>query len=416
MASNGEATTESETAAPAPVPEPTPPPCQGRLITVLSIDGGGIRGLIPATILACLEAKLQELDGPEARIADYFDVIAGTSTGALITSMLAAPDDNRRPLFAADDLTKFYLENGPKFFPQRRVGFLTPVANLIGAVRGPKYDGSFLHDKIKSLTHDVTIADTVTNIVVPAFDVKYLQPIIFSTYEAKNEPLKNAHLSDICISTSAAPTYFPAHFFKTTSPSGESREFHLIDGGVAANNPTMVAMSMISKEVLRENQDFKLGKPADYRHYLVISIGTGTAKMAEKYTAPACAKWGVLRWLYDGGFTPLIDIFSHASADMVDIHASVLFQSLSCEKSYLRIQDDSLVGHTSSVDIATEENMEALIGIGKDLLKKPVARVNIDTGVHEPVDGEGTNEEALARFAKKLSEERRLRRNNLNSS
>ncbi|EAZ18422.1 hypothetical protein OsJ_33951 [Oryza sativa Japonica Group] len=121
MASNGEATTESETAAPAPVPEPTPPPCQGRLITVLSIDGGSIRGLVPATILACLEAKLQELDGPEARIADYFDVIAGTSTGALITSMLAAPDDNRQPLFAADDLTKFYLENGPKIFPQQRV-------------------------------------------------------------------------------------------------------------------------------------------------------------------------------------------------------------------------------------------------------------------------------------------------------
>jgi predicted acylesterase/phospholipase RssA len=120
MASNGEATTGSETAAPAPVPEPTPPPCQGRLITVLSIDGGGIRGLIPATILACLEAKLQELDGPEARIADYFDVIAGTSTGALITSMLAAPDDDRRPLFAAGDLTNFYLENGPKIFPQRR--------------------------------------------------------------------------------------------------------------------------------------------------------------------------------------------------------------------------------------------------------------------------------------------------------
>uniref|UniRef100_A0A0D9XU55 Patatin n=1 Tax=Leersia perrieri TaxID=77586 RepID=A0A0D9XU55_9ORYZ len=382
MGSNGEVTTTaSETAAPAPELEPTPPPCKGKLITVLSIDGGGIRGLIPATILACLEAKLQELDGPEVRIADYFDVIAGTSTGALITSMLAAPDKNRRPLFAAGDLTK--------------VGFLTPVANMIGVVIGPKYDGLFLHDKIKSLTHDVTIADTVTNIVVPAFDVKNLQPIIFSTYEAKNEPLKNAHLSDICISTSAAPTYFPAHFFKTSNPaSGESREFHLVDGGVAANNPTMVAMSMITKEVLRENEDFKLGKgkPTDYKHYLVISIGTGTAKMAEKYTAPKCAKWGVLRWLYDGGFTPLIDIFTHASADM----------------------DDSLVGHTSSVDIATTENMEALIGIGKDLLKKKVSRVNIDTGVYEPVDSEGTNEEALKRFAEKLSEERRarLRQNN----
>ncbi|XP_006663045.2 patatin-like protein 1 [Oryza brachyantha] len=410
MESNGEA------AAPAPVPEPTPPPCQGRLITVLSIDGGGIRGLIPATILACLEAKLQELDGPEARIADYFDVIAGTSTGALITSMLTAPDENRRPLFAAADLNTFYLENGPKIFPQRKAGFLTPLVNMMGVVWGPKYDGSFLHDKIKSLTHDVAIADTVTNIVVPAFDVKRLQPIIFSTYEAQGDPLKNAHLSDICISTSAAPTYFPAHFFQIPDPAGgEPREFHLIDGGVAANNPTMVAMSMISREVLRQNQDFKLGKPADYRHYLVISIGTGTAKIAQKYTAPECAKWGVLRWLYDGGFTPLIDIFTHASADMVDIHASVLFQSLCCEQSYLRIQDDSLEGHTSSVDIATKENMEALIGIGKGLLKKPVARVNIDTGVHEAVDGEGTNEEALARFAKQLSDERRLRKRNHNS-
>ncbi|KAL5204428.1 hypothetical protein ABZP36_009299 [Zizania latifolia] len=418
MGSNSEATaTVSETpAAPAAIP----PPVQGELITVLSIDGGGIRGLIPATILACLEAKLQELDGPEARIADYFDVIAGTSTGALITSMLAAPDDNRRPLFAAGDLTKFYLENGPKIFPQRKAGFLTPVANLISAVRGPKYDGMFLHDKIKSLTHDVAIADTVTNIIVPAFDVKNLQPIVFSTYEAKNEPLKNAKLSDICISTSAAPTYFPAHFFTTTDDSGksrESREFHLIDGGVAANNPTMVAMSMISKEVLCGNEDFKQDKETKYKkNFLVISIGTGSAKMAEKYTAPVCAKWGVLRWLYDGGFTPLIDIFSHASADMVDFHASILFQSLKRKTQYLRIQDDSLTGHTSSVDISTKENMEALIGIGKQLLQKTVARVNIDTGVHEAVDGEGTNEEALARLAEKLSAERKLRHSNLNSS
>jgi len=99
---------------------PQPPPSTGKLITILSIDGGGIRGLIPATIIAYLEAKLQELDGPDARIADYFDVIAGTSTGALLTSMLAAPDENNRPLFAAKDLNTFYLDNGPNIFPQKK--------------------------------------------------------------------------------------------------------------------------------------------------------------------------------------------------------------------------------------------------------------------------------------------------------
>ncbi|GJN04894.1 hypothetical protein PR202_ga22474 [Eleusine coracana subsp. coracana] len=79
------------------------------------------------------------------------------------------------------------------------------------------------------------------------------------------------------------------------------------------------------------------------------------------------------------------------------------------------LQDDFLTGHTSSVDIATKKNMEVQIGIGKELLQKSVARVNIDTGMYEPVEGEGTNEDALERFAKMLSAERRLRKNNLNS-
>ncbi|PKI57350.1 hypothetical protein CRG98_022195 [Punica granatum] len=96
------------------------PPTYGNLITVLSIDGGGIRGVIPATILSFLESELQKLDGEEARIADYFDVIAGTSTGGLITAMLTSPDEKNRPMFAAKDIKEFYLKNCPKIFPQDR--------------------------------------------------------------------------------------------------------------------------------------------------------------------------------------------------------------------------------------------------------------------------------------------------------
>ncbi|MCL7026479.1 hypothetical protein MKW94_028794, partial [Papaver nudicaule] len=94
------------------------PPAYGRLITILSIDGGGIRGIIPGTILAFLESQLQELDGADARLADYFDVISGTSTGGLVTAMITAPNEQNRPLYAAKDITQFYLDHSPKIFPQ----------------------------------------------------------------------------------------------------------------------------------------------------------------------------------------------------------------------------------------------------------------------------------------------------------
>jgi len=106
--------------ASAPGTPKSPPPAYGSIVTVLSIDGGGVRGIIPGTILAFLEAKLQELDGPDARVADYFDVVAGTSTGGLVSAMLTAPDKEGRPLFAAKDINDFYLRHSPKIFPARR--------------------------------------------------------------------------------------------------------------------------------------------------------------------------------------------------------------------------------------------------------------------------------------------------------
>nr|GEZ90639.1 patatin-like protein 2 [Tanacetum cinerariifolium] len=80
---------------------PLQPPTYGNLITILSIDGGGVRGIIPSVILEFLETELQKLDGEDARLADYFDVIAGTSTGGLVTSMLTTPDEEGHPIFAA---------------------------------------------------------------------------------------------------------------------------------------------------------------------------------------------------------------------------------------------------------------------------------------------------------------------------
>uniref|UniRef100_A0A6N2M784 Patatin n=1 Tax=Salix viminalis TaxID=40686 RepID=A0A6N2M784_SALVM len=247
----------------------------GSQITVLSIDGGGIRGIIPGTILAFLESELQKLDGADARLADYFDVISGTSTGGLVTAMLAAPNKQNRPLFSANDINDFYLENCPKIFPQHGSP-LASAANLVKTLRGPKYDGKFLH---------------------------------------------------------TAPTYLPAHYFETKDPSGKVRDFNLIDGGVAANNPTLVAISEVSKASNREGPDSFCMNPMEYGRFLVLSLAL----------------------------------------------------------------DDTLTGTLSSVDVATKENLENLVKVGEELLKKPVSRVNMATGLFEPIN-KMTNEEALRKY------------------
>ncbi|KAF8654396.1 hypothetical protein HU200_061578 [Digitaria exilis] len=385
----------------------SPPPKFGSIVTVLSIDGGGVRGIIPGTILGFLEKKLQELDGrPDARIADYFDVIAGTSTGGLVTAMLTAPNKDGRPLFAAKDINNFYLKHCPKIFPARSGG---PLGLLRSVLSGPKYDGKYLHSVVRELLGDMKVSQALQNIVIPTFDIKLLQPTIFSRYDARDDVSKDALLSDVCISTSAAPTYLPAHQFETKYKDGKPRAFNLIDGGVAANNPTLLAMTDVSKQILLGNQDFFPIKPADYGKFMVLSLGTGSAKVEEKFDAVQCSKWGILGWLYKKGATPIIDSFSQASSDMVDIHASVLFQALHSEKSYLRIQDDELKGDTSSVDVSTKENLNRLVDVGTALLKKPACKVNIETGKNEPDGTRGTNEKELIHFAKMLVDERRAR-------
>ncbi|KAK2998497.1 hypothetical protein RJ639_023500, partial [Escallonia herrerae] len=224
-----------------------------------------------------------------------------------------------------------------------------------------------------------------------------------------NNSILDAPLSDICISTSAAPTYLPAHYFKNQDREGNEREFDLIDGGVAANNPTLLANSEVTKQVFKENPDFFPIKPMDYGRFLVISIGTGTGKSRHNFNAKKASKWGLVGWLFNNGATPLLHAYGEASADIVDFHNSVVFEALHSEAKYLRIQDDTLSGVLSSLAVATPENLENLVKVGEGLLKKPVSRVNMDTGHYQTVENGGTNMVALQRFAKLLSDERKLR-------
>ena len=97
-------------------------------------------------------------------------------------------------------------------------------------------------------------------------------------------------------------------------------------------------MNEVTKQIIDDNPDFFTIKPMEMGRFLIISLGTGTPKNEQKFNANMTAKWGLLDWLTHGGSTPIIDVFSHSSADLVHFHLATVTQALHAENNYLRIQ------------------------------------------------------------------------------
>ncbi|KAI3936436.1 hypothetical protein MKX01_014405 [Papaver californicum] len=411
-----------------------------KLITILSIDGGGVRGLIPATILAFLESELQKLDGKEARIADYFDLIAGTSTGSLVTAMLSTPNENNRPLYAAKDICPFYFSECPKIFcEEAKVHRQATKRYKFPWSDDPKWLSEVTWKKIASTAYvsvkyfmawllivmkinDILGArklnETLTNVLITSFDIKLLHPIIFSSFQAKRDATKVVLLSDAVTSSSAAPFYLPPHFFRSNTAI-----YNIVDGGVAANNPfskliilikfvaifATTLLAILEATKINGNQQNSYYTSQDYSRYLVLSLGTGSAKR-QGYEVEK-SQWGLLDWFAsDKGTPPLLDVFCNAMDDMVDIYLSLIFPTHhNCGRNYLRIQEDNMKANETSTDDSSKTNMLRLERIGKALVEKRVSMTNLDTGLQEPVQGAHFNKDALIEFARRLSIERRRR-------
>ncbi|KAH7543295.1 hypothetical protein FEM48_Zijuj02G0169200 [Ziziphus jujuba var. spinosa] len=404
-----------------------------KVITILSIDGGGVRGIIPSVILEFLEKELQSLDeDPNARIKDYFDYIAGTSTGGLITAMLTAPksptrDKENLPLCAAKEITDFYLQESKTIFPAKTVPqTVDRLRNMVGqrnnenrltkawiAVKSvcssffyPVHDGVGLRNVIQAKLGGRKLKDSLTNVFITSFDIMGFQPVNFSSQKAKCNPRDDPLLSDVCISTTAAPYFLPPHDFTN------ERIFNLVDGGVAANNPTLFAIYEVMKEVSKDrNMNFR---DLSNTRFLILSLGTGSFKKKHGLKM-GDFHWGLITLIFGppGTYqsTPLIDIFSSASDSMVDIYMDFFCQLLGIKRGdYLRIQiyvcrlaksdinkqDDELEYKMANATCkSSEEHLKKLKKIGEELLDKDATTLNIETGLYEPVVDKTKNKEEL---------------------
>src|SRR4051794_2252256 len=266
---------------------------------ILAIDGGGIRGLIPAVVLAEIEKRTGR------PISSLFDLVAGTSTGAIIACALTRPGP-----MPADRLAAIYEEEGPQIFD---ASLLKKITSL-GGVVDERYDARELVRSLQRHLGDARLGDAVTGILVTAYDLERRQALVLRRDD-------DVSMVDAAHASSAAPTYFePLRLGGRT----------LIDGGVFAINPAVLAYA-----------------EADGELEVLASLGTG------QHTRPLpfeqVKDWGALEWA-----RPIIDVVFDGSADAVDAQLERLI-----DDRYIRLQT-RLDEASDDLDDASPENLAAL--------------------------------------------------------
>ena len=271
-------------------------------LRLLSIDGGGIRGLIPAIVLSRVEELVAERD-PGATLASSFDLIAGTSTGGLIALGLATPGADGTPAMSAAQMVELYSgAEAREIFarpPLRRLPGIGKLSDLLD----PKYRLDGLRRVLERRFGEAMLADALTGLLVNAYDMQGRMPRFLKPWQPPGNSLTAV---DAGLATAAAPTYFPP------LRSGDST---LVDGGVFANNPTIAA----TIEAMKRQE----GEPVRPEDMLVVSLGTGHHERA--YDPDDVSGWGALGWILPNhGDPPLLAAMFDGQSDSAHHWAHVL--------------------------------------------------------------------------------------------
>lgn len=306
-------------------------------IKVLSIDGGGIRGIIPAMVLAEIEKRT------ERRIAELFDLIAGTSTGGILALGLTKRGADGKPEYTAERGIKLYEKEGGRIF-RRPLWRRVP---LISWLVEEKYPSSGIDTVLSEYFGEARLKDAVRDVLVTSYDIERSKPYFFKSTKANGEAGRDCPMRWAARATSAAPTYFePAKV-----PIDESSDYRaLVDGGVFANNPAMCALAEA-----RSNA----GSDADF---LVVSLGTG--KLTRRYPYEKAKGWGLIGWAQ-----PVLYVVFDGVSDAVDYQLEQLLPNNTDtgDRRYYRFQVQ-LDEHNDAMDDASDDNIRTLKLLAEDLV------------------------------------------------
>lgn len=304
-----------------------------KIIKILSIDGGGMRGCIPASILNYIEYSVGK------PITEIFDLIAGTSTGGLIAAILTSP---RR--YSAKDVLQLYYDEGPNIFQRTWWHRLGAWGNILHS----KYPASGIEKVLKQYFGDDRLSQATKPILIPTFDITRHDPIYFKSEKAKVDKDDDFLLRDVCRCTSAAPLYFPPA--QARSVSGNVL-LNCVDGGVFDNNPTVSAV-------------VEARKMHPQAQFFVVSLGTGFSDKSINFNK--AKGFGAGKWLPE-----IVDIILDGVTEKTDYYMKEIMPF----DMYYRIQihlDHRICG----LDVANKERLELEQNLAYKYIENEQARMD----------------------------------------
>lgn len=264
-------------------------------------------------------------------MSQCFDLICGTSTGAIVASAVATNTDPKRVI-------ELFRREGPEIFRQSRVrtalGKLVPTGLL-----SSRYRSDRLQKALCAVLGESRLDEAATKLCIPAYDIAHRRTFYFRSYDSDTE---NIELWKACLASSAAPTYFPIQMIEIAT--GDERYF--IDGGVSANNPSGLGLaegiSLLRKNSLKETEEA--------RDVQLISLGTGSS--TRNLTGRLEGTEGAVGWA-----SSILDVMFDGSSDVSNHIAEQLLDN----KSYVRLQFDLDLGKGSDdLDNTSVDNLRAL--------------------------------------------------------
>lgn len=313
---------------------------------VLSLDGGGLRGLITAEILVRVEQKIQhKTENPQARLADYFDLFAGTSVGGILTCLYLSPDlqDPSKPRCSAEDARNFFYQNSHNIFYKPCSHTMKNFWGLLNE----KYSHEKLDLMMQNFFGDLKLSELLKPCLICTYEIERRKTHFFTQHDAVLNPKDDYYIADVIRATSAAPTFFEVAAIRSLN----NDTYTCIDGGVFANNPALCAYA----EVRSKFPDNPTAKDM-----VILSLGTGDVKKGYPYEQ--AKNWGQFQWL-----VPLFDIIMTGVAETVDYQMKQIYDATRTPQQYLRINPTLTDKNMLPIDKASEENLQNIHRLGQQL-------------------------------------------------